>query len=76
MKIAVLVLGILGVLLSLIVLGVSLALPSMTDNRVSFEEAAIGVVAGVLILFISLIIAAAGIVLVLKKRKDSAKSDA
>ncbi len=69
MKIAVLVLGILGVLLGLIVTGVSLALPSMTNNRVNFEESLIGIVAGVVVLFISLIIAAIGLVLVLKKKR-------
>ena len=69
MKIAVLVLGILGVLLGLIVTVVSLALPSMTSNKVNFEESLIGIIAGVVVLLISLVIAAIGLVLVLKKKK-------
>lgn len=69
MKIAVLVLGILGVLLGLIVTGVSLALPSITNNKVNFEEALIGIIAGVVVLLISLVIAAIGLVMVLKKKK-------
>ena len=69
MKIAVLVLGILGILLGLIVTIISLALPSLTSNKVNFGEALPGIIIGVLILFISLIIAIVGLVLVLKKKK-------
>ena len=69
MKIAVLVLGILGILLGLIVTIISLALPSLTSNKVNFGEALPGIIIGVLILFISLIIAVVGLVLVLKKKK-------
>ncbi|MCB1025317.1 MAG: hypothetical protein KDB79_13060 [Acidobacteria bacterium] len=69
MKIAVLVIGILGVLLGIIVSGISLALPEFTSNRVNFEEAMIGVVIGGLIFLFSLLIAIVGLVLVIKNRK-------
>ncbi|MEZ5344415.1 MAG: hypothetical protein R2681_02570 [Pyrinomonadaceae bacterium] len=71
MRIAVLVIGILGVVLGLIVSGASLALPGVTSNRIDFEEAMIGVVIGVLVFIISLIIAIVGLVLVIMNRKKS-----
>lgn len=71
MKIAVLVLGILGVLLGLIVTIVSLALPELTSNKVNFNEALPGIIIGVLVLGISFLIAIVGLVLVLKKKKVS-----
>lgn len=70
MKIAVLVIGILGVLLGLIVTIVSLALPSLTSNKVNFGEALPGIIIGIVILFFSAIIAIVGLVLVLKKKKQ------
>lgn len=69
MKIAVLVIGILGVILGFIVTGISLALPSLTNNRVNFGEALPGIIIGVIVLFFSFIIAVVGLVLVLKKKK-------
>ena len=71
MKIAVLVLGILGILLGLIVTIVSLALPELTSNKVNFNEALPGIIIGVLVLGISFLIAIVGLVLVLKKKKVS-----
>jgi uncharacterized membrane protein len=68
MKVAVLVVGILGILLGLIIGIGSLALPSMTRN-VSSNEAMFGVIAGVVVFVISLFIALIGLVLVLKKKK-------
>jgi hypothetical protein len=69
MKIAVLVLGILGVLLGLIVTGISLALPEITNNRINFGEAMPGIIIGALILIVSFLIAVVGLVLVLMKKK-------
>lgn len=69
MRIAVLVIGILGILLGLIVAGVSLALPELTSNRVNFEEAAIGIVIGALVLVISFLIAIVGLVLIIMNKK-------
>jgi hypothetical protein len=71
MKIAVLVLGILGVLLGFIVTGISLALPSMTNNRINFGEAMPGIIIGVLVLAISFLIAIIGIVLMFMKKKKA-----
>lgn len=71
MKIAVLVIGILGVLLGLLVTIVSLALPSLTNNKVNFGEAMPGIIIGVLVLAISLIIAIIGIVLMFMKKKKT-----
>ena len=68
MKIAVLVIGILGVLLGLIVTIGSLALPSITPN-VSQNEAMPFVIVGGLLLVVSFIIAVIGLVLVLMKKK-------
>ncbi len=69
MKIAVLVLGILGVLLGLIITIISLLLPSLTSNKINFNEALPGIIGGVVVLFFGLIIAVIGLVLVLKKKK-------
>ncbi len=68
MKIAVLVIGILGIVLGLIVTVGSLALPSITPN-ISTNEAMLGVIAGIVVFVISLIIVIIGLVLVLKKKK-------
>jgi hypothetical protein len=68
MKVAVLVVGILGILLGLIIGIGSIALPSITRN-VSSNEAMFGVIAGILIFLVSLIIAFIGLVLVWKKKK-------
>lgn len=69
MKIAVLVVGILGIILGLVIAGVSLALPELTSNRVDFGEALIGIIAGVLVLVVSFVIALVGLILVLKSKK-------
>lgn len=71
MKIAVLVLGVLGVLLGIIVTGVSLALPTITDNKVNFEEAMIGIIIGGALLLLSGLIAIVGLVLVIMGRKKN-----
>jgi hypothetical protein len=71
MRIAVLVIGILGVLLGFIIAGVSLALPELTSNKVDFDEAMIGVVIGGLVLVVSFLIAAVGLILVIMNRKKN-----
>jgi hypothetical protein len=68
MRIAVLVIGILGILLGLGVTIVSLLLPSLTRG-VSPSEAMLGVIPGVIVFFLSLIIAIVGLVLVIKRKK-------
>lgn len=57
MKIAGLVIGILLIILGIIVGVGSLLLPSMTNNRVSFDEAALGLIPAVLIFLLGFLIA-------------------
>ncbi|MEK7725243.1 MAG: hypothetical protein AAB336_12895 [Acidobacteriota bacterium] len=71
MRIAVLVIGILGILLGLIVTIVSLALPSLTDNKANFNEVLPGIIGGVVVLIFSFIIAVVGLILVLMKKKKA-----
>jgi hypothetical protein len=70
MKIAVLVLGILGILLGLIITIGSLVLPAMTRN-VSQNEAMPFVIVGALILIVSFFVAVLGLVFVLMKKKKA-----
>ncbi|HWS86249.1 MAG TPA: hypothetical protein VN282_04770 [Pyrinomonadaceae bacterium] len=65
----VLVLGVLGVLLGGGVLLVSLLLPALTDGRTSWDEALLGIIPGALLLALSLVVAAAGAVVLIVKRK-------
>ena len=66
-----LILGLLGVLLGGGVLLVSLLLPTLTDGRTSWDEAMLGIIPGALLLCISLVVALAGlIVMILKRRKQ------
>lgn len=64
----ILILGILGILLGGGAALVSILLPSMTSN-VSMDEAAIGIIAGAVVLVISFIMAVIGLVVVMSKRK-------
>ncbi len=67
----VLVLGILGVLLGLAVTGVSVALPMVTDGRTSWEEAALGIIPGILVLIVSFLMFVVGLIFVMKNRKKN-----
>ena len=68
---AVLVVGLLGVLLGGGVLLVSLLLPVLTDGRTSWDEAMLGIIPGALLLCVSFLVAVAGlIVMILKRRKQ------
>lgn len=63
-----------GILLTLfggLVFIISLLLPSMTSNRVNFEEALIGIIAGVVLVFFGLVLDGVGLFLVFKKKKAS-----
>jgi len=66
----ILVIGILGVLLGLVVTGVSIALPALTRN-VSSSEAVIGIIAGIVVLVLSFPIAVGGLIFVIKGRKTA-----
>ncbi len=67
----VLVLGILGVLLGLLVTGVSVALPLTTNGRTSWEEAMLGIIPGVLVLVFSFFMFLIGLIFVIKNRKKN-----
>jgi Na+/H+ antiporter NhaD/arsenite permease-like protein len=64
-----LALGILGMVLSGIGLIVSILLPTLTENRVSSDEALLGIIPSTLIFFLSLVIAVVGLILVLTRKK-------
>ncbi len=74
MRKASLILGILGILLGGGIALISLLLPSMTRG-VSMSEAMVGVVAGILILVVSFILAVVGLILVLTKKKSNSPAN-
>ncbi|HEX6126678.1 MAG TPA: hypothetical protein VFZ23_15005 [Pyrinomonadaceae bacterium] len=65
----VLVLGLLGVLLGFAVTAISVALPIIEGPRISWEEAALGIIPGVIVLVISLFVFLVGLIFVIKNRK-------
>ncbi len=65
----VLVLGILGVILGFLVAVGSAILPEMTSGRVSWEEAMLGIIPGIVVLSFSFIVAVVGLVFVIVGRK-------
>lgn len=67
----ILVLGILGVLLGLLVTGVSVALPLATDGRTSWEEAMLGIIPGAIVLVLSFFVFLLGLIFVIKNRKKA-----
>ena len=70
----VLILGILGILLGGSIFVISLLLPVITDGRTSWEEAMIGIIPGALILSLSFLLAIAGVIVILMKRKKTVPS--
>jgi uncharacterized membrane protein YhiD involved in acid resistance len=66
----VLIVGIVGVLLGGTVLLVSLLLPALTDGRTSWDEAMLGIIPGALLLSLSLVVALAGLVVLIVKRRQ------
>ena len=67
----ILVLGILGVLLGLLVTGVSVALPIVNGPHTSWDEAMLGIIPGVLVLVVSFFFFLLGLVFVIKNRKKA-----
>jgi hypothetical protein len=65
----IMILGILGVLLGGAVLLVSLLLPVLTDGRTSWDEALLGIIPGAIVLAISFVIFAGGVIIMLVQRK-------
>jgi hypothetical protein len=65
----IMIIGIIGVLLGGAVLLISLLLPVLTDGRTSWDEALLGIIPGAVVLTISIVIFAAGLIIVLVQRK-------
>jgi hypothetical protein len=65
----VMIIGLLGVLLGGAVLIISLLLPVLTDGRTSWDEALLGIIPGAVVLTISFVIFAGGLIIVLVQRK-------
>ena len=65
----IMVIGILGVLLGGAVLLISLLLPVITDGRTSWDEALLGIIPGAIVLAVSFVIFAGGLIIVLMQRK-------
>lgn len=65
----VLVLGILGVLLGLLVTGISVALPIVNGPHTSWDEAMLGIIPGAFVLVVSFFVFAIGLVFVIVNRK-------
>ena len=65
----IMVIGILGVLLGGAVLLISLLLPVITEGRTSWDEALLGIIPGAIVLVISFVIFAGGLIIVLMQRK-------
>ena len=65
----IMIIGILGVLLGGAVLLISLLLPVLTDGRTSWDEALLGIIPGAVVLTVSFVIFAAGLIIVLVRRK-------
>jgi len=65
----IMILGILGVLLGGAVLLVSLLLPVLTEGRTSWDEALLGIIPGAIVLVISFVIFAGGVIIMLVQRK-------
>ena len=70
----VLVLGILGVLLGFAITAISVALPLVTDGRTSWDEAAIGIIPGALILVMSFFVFLIGLMFVIVNRRKNRTS--
>lgn len=71
MKIAGLVIGIGLMVISGIVFVVCLALPSITSNKVNFEESLVGLIPSLFFLFIGFVITAIAAIFVLKGKKTA-----
>jgi uncharacterized membrane protein YhiD involved in acid resistance len=64
-----LILGLIGTVLGGGVLLISLLLPALTDGRTSWDEAMLGIIPGALLLSISVVVAVAGLVVMIVQRK-------
>ncbi len=67
----VMIFGLLGVLLGLAVAVISAALVPMTNGRTSWEEAMLGIIPGIIVLFFSFFVFVLGLIFVIKNRKKA-----
>ncbi len=67
----VMIFGLLGVLLGLAVTVISAALVPMTNGRTSWEEAMLGIIPGIIVLFFSFLVFVLGLIFVIKNRKKA-----
>lgn len=72
MKIASLIIGILLMILAGIAFVVFLLLPSMTNNRVNFEEALLGLIPAAIVFFLALVLTIVSAIFVFKAKKNAA----
>ena len=72
----VLILGLAGVLLGGGVLVISLLLPALTEGRTSFDEALLGIIPGAVLLCVSLVVAAVGLIVMVVQRKKKPRAAA
>ena len=72
MKIAGLIVGILLMVLAGIAFIVCLALPSMTNNRVNFEEALLGLIPAAVIFFLAFVLTVISAIFFFKAKKIAA----
>lgn len=70
MKIAGLIVGVLLMILSGIAFVFFLLLPSMTNNRVDFEEALLGLIPAIVVFFLAFVLALVSLILVVKAKKN------
>jgi hypothetical protein len=63
------ILGGIGILLGGSILVVSLLLPSLTNGRTSWDEAMLGIIPGALLLIVSFVVALAGVIVMIMKRR-------
>ncbi len=72
MKIAGLIVGILLMILAGITFIVCLMLPAMTNNRVNFEEALLGIIPAVIVFFLAFVLTLVSAIFFFKAKKNAA----
>ncbi|CAN5865747.1 hypothetical protein BH20ACI4_BH20ACI4_25510 [soil metagenome] len=71
MKIGDLIIGILLMVLAGIVFIVCLLLPAMTNNRVNFQEAMLGMIPSVFVFLPALVLSVVSLIMILKAKKNA-----
>lgn len=72
MKIASLIIGVLGMVLAGITVVVCLLLPAMTNNHVSRSESMMGIIPAVAVFFLAFVLTVVSAIFVLKSKKTVA----